>query len=113
MHRLANSFENEIIVASSAFEAYLIISAVAYVVRTPRHVRERRVEVLEHLGGALVDPAEHDAVGVHEVLDRLPLGEELRVHADAEVDAGPLVPRRLLEDRRARRRRSSRARPCS
>ena len=28
-HRSAISFENEIIVASSAFEAYLIISAVA------------------------------------------------------------------------------------
>ena len=37
--RFAISFENEISVASSALDAYLIISAVACVGPEPRHVR--------------------------------------------------------------------------
>ena len=65
----------------------------------PRHVRKPFVEVLEDLGGALVVAAEDQAVGFHEVLDCLPLGEELRVGRHAEADTCPPV-RRLLEDRR-------------
>ena len=51
---------------------------------------------------AVVDAAEHDAVGVHEVGDGDAFGEELGVHADAEIAAG-LLPRGLFEQRAGRR----------
>ena len=88
-HRSAISFENEIIVASSAFDAYLIISAVACRRPDPRHVREtpRRVARGRHAVRSS-SAAEHDPVGRHEVLRPPALGQELRVHADAEAVAG-------------------------
>ena len=90
----------------------MIISAVAGLVRTHRHAGERRVELREDVGGALVDAAEDDPVGVHEVVDRLALGQELRVRAHAEVVSGALA-RGLLEQRDDDAPPSSRGRRCS
>ena len=97
--RLEISLANEIAVASSAFDAYLIISAVVVFVRTRGSSSGKTgVQLLEHIRHALVDPAQNDSVGEHEVGDRLALGEELRVDADPEVVAR-LLARGLFEER--------------
>ena len=90
--RLASSLENEIRLASSAFDAYLIISAVRGFVRMRGASRERAVDFFECGDRPLVDAAEHDAVREHEVVDRLAFGQELRVHAHAEVRSRPSCP---------------------
>jgi hypothetical protein len=59
-------------VASTEFEAYLIISAVS---------------VLVKIFGVLVDAAHHDAVGLGKILYGCALGEELRIHAEPESRA--------------------------
>ena len=57
-----------------------------------RRVGEVAVELLLHLLAAPVDAADHDPVGAHEVVDRRALGQELGIHADAEVRPRPVRP---------------------
>jgi hypothetical protein len=52
------------------------------------------VERLQQLGGARVVGADDDAVGLHEVLDRRALLEELRVGDHVELDRAPRVFKR-------------------
>ena len=79
---------NEIFVARKALEASLIISAEATSVRTIG-AAERLVERGDAVGEALglLGRADDDPVGVHEVVDRGALLEELRVRDVAEVVA--------------------------
>ena len=108
----AISLENEIIVAMKAFDVYLIISAVRVVVRMTGVSLNIAYIRRQDVGAAVVDAADHDAVRVHEVLDGHAFGQELRVHAEAEVDAGLLAggPLELLAHHRVG---GARARPCS
>ena len=88
---LAISLMNEIFVARKAFEASLIISALATSAR--RSVgAERRVQRLDAVGELLraLVGADHDAVRLHEVLDRRALLEELRVRDVARAGAAAL-----------------------
>ncbi len=65
---------NEIRVASSAFAAYLHISALAQsitMIGAPR-ARERRVEVRHQLRRPRILGADHHPIGLHEVLDGRP-----------------------------------------
>ena len=91
--RSANSFENEIIVASSALDAYLIISAVRVPVHEPGHVggSPRTAPRAAAQVRASMPPSTRRS-GSHEVADGLAFGQELRVHADAEVAARRLPP---------------------
>ena len=81
---LAISLMNEIFVARNALEASLTISADLTSVRTIGGV-ERRVERLDRVAGPVAGVADHDAVGLHEVLDRRALLEELRAGDVAEA----------------------------
>ena len=62
-----------------------------------RYALEPGVQVAQRGHGPVV-AADDDPVGAEEVVDRLSLGEELGVDADAEVHAGPL-PRGALAGR--------------
>ena len=88
----AISLENEISVARTEFETYLIISAVLLFVLDHGDAVERRVDLALSIDRALVDAPEHDPVGPHEVVDGHALGQELRVHADPEVALRPAFP---------------------
>ena len=89
---LAISLMNEILVARKALEASLIISALATsVLMTSR--AERRVQSASTRSAystELVVGADHHAVGLHEVLDRAALLEELGVGDVAEAVAAAL-----------------------
>jgi len=63
-----------------------------------------RVQQLENLVRAGVNAAEHQPVGVGEILDRRPFGEELGIHAESEIHSGELA-RRLFQVRAHRPRR--------
>src|ERR1044072_4936259 len=117
---LAISLTKEIFVARKALEASLIISALATSVRTssaprgsqtdaggaPRRVgaaqlaAQRLVERRDRVAGGLVARvgADHHPVGVHEVLDRRALLEELG--AGDVGEAGEGAPDRLAGSRR-------------
>ena len=87
--------------------------------------RERRVELVHHLGAARVVGADDDAIGLHEVVDRRALLQELGIADDAERVRGlaaddlahllaradrhrALVDDDLVAVHRARRRRARR-----
>ena len=76
-----------ILVARKALAAYLISSAVRRpVIEDRRRVEiERPVELGHHLARALVVGADHDPVGMLEVLDRRALAQEFRVGDDREI----------------------------
>ena len=77
---------NEMRVASMAFAAYLLSSALGQsIIMMGAPVRVNgRVELLHQLGRARVLGADHDAVRLHEIVDGRALLEELRVAHDAE-----------------------------
>ena len=104
-HTLAISLMNEIFVARNAFEASLTISARLDVGADDRGV-ERRVERLDRVAGPVAAVADHDAVGLQEVLDRRALLEELRARHVAEALA-PAPRRRARCSRRCRPARST------
>ena len=82
----AISFMNEIRVASSAFAAYLRQLGARAIHHHDRRAgaRERLVQRHHHLGAARVLGADHDAIGLHEILDRGALLQEFGVADDAE-----------------------------
>ena len=88
-HRLAISLMKPIFTARNAFEAYLIISADSTSVIDHRRFDqvERTVDLAHDRGGALAGRADDDAVGSHEIADRRPLAQKLRIRDDIEVDA--------------------------
>ena len=92
---LATSFMNEMRVASIAFAAYLHSSALAQsiiMIGAPVRVNGAYSSFMIS-AGALVLGADHDAVGLHEVVDRRALLQELGVADDAEG-----MRRLLLDD---------------
>ena len=93
-HRSAISLMKVILVARKALAAYLISSAVRRpVIQDRRAVEiERPVELGHHLARARVVGADHDAVGMLEVLDRRALAQEFRVGHDGD-SRRPAAPR--------------------
>ena len=86
-HRSAISLMKVILVARKALAAYLISSAVR---RSVKRIGacveiERPVELAHDLARALVVGADHDAVGMLEVLDRRAFAQELRIGHDGEI----------------------------
>ena len=92
-HRFAIELMNEIFVARNAFDAYLIISADAGSVDEHRRL-DRRVERRSPAPRLGVVAADHDAVRVEEVVDRVTFAEELGVGRD-----GDAVARRARSER--------------
>ncbi len=98
-HRFAISFANEMHRRQQRIRGVLDHLRRRVFVRNrvaPRE--ERRVQLVEGRVCRLVDPPQDEPIRRHEVRDGLPLGEELRVHADAEV-ASRSSARSLLEQR--------------
>ena len=83
-HRFAISFMNEMRVASIALAAYLVSSADGMsmkMIGLPG-AHERRVQLAPSRCARSALDAEHDAVGLHEVVDRGALLQELGVRDD-------------------------------
>ena len=83
-HTLAISLMNEILVARNALEASLTISALLMSVRTTARV-ERRVQLRHRVARPVAVVADHDPVGLEEVLHRRALLEELGAGDVAEA----------------------------
>src|SRR4029453_9546961 len=81
--RLAISFENDMRYARSAFEAYLIISAV--------RGGKRPVHFFEGVESPCVVPAQHNAVREHKVVDGFAFREEFRVHTYTKIHPCPFA----------------------
>ena len=86
----AISLMNEIRVISAAFAASLIISAEATSAADDRRV-DPLVQRRDRVAVRLVEGADDDPVGLHEVLDRGALGGELGVRDVADVTEPALV----------------------
>ncbi len=85
----AMSFMNEMRVASIAFAAYFVISADGMsmkMIGLPR-AHERRVQLGHHAARVIRLGAEHDAIRLHEVVDRRAFLQELRVADDVKRKA--------------------------
>ncbi len=115
----ASAFAKEIFVARNALEASLDSSAVRASVSIIGTARSTigAIEASHHLEAGLVVGADHDAVGLEGVPNRVPFTEELGVGHDAEPESGALPRdreaepigragrhRRLLGDHHPRRR---------
>ena len=81
---------NEMRVISAAFAASFVISADATSRADDRRV-DPCVELGDGVGVGRVEGADHYPVGLHEVLERCPLGGELRVRDVADVAEPALV----------------------
>ena len=96
--KLAISFENEISVASSALDAYLIISAVRVLVRRRGTVVGKGAySCLEDIRRSCIDSAEHEAVRKQEVADGRAFGEKLGIHAQSKICSAPLTGRSIQQ----------------